>query len=135
MRSTPSWSIVAELRKQYDVVEITPSGPITEELDGVVVVLPSSLTQDQMDHVQAYIEEGHPALLLVDPLPVVNIGLAPSEQQGDRETPSWRRISPHHCPRVTCRACSPIWAFAGTRRLSLGTPTTPIPILRTCRPR
>ena len=99
MRSTPSWSIVAELRKQYDVVEITPSGPITEELDGVVVVLPSSLTQDQMDHVQAYIEEGHPALLLVDPLPVVNIGLAPSEQPGGSRNPFMAQNQPPPLPK------------------------------------
>ena len=99
MRSTPSWSIVEELRKQYEVVEITPTGPITEEVDGLVVVLPSSLTQEQMNHVRAYIEQGHPTMLLVDPLPVVNIGLAPSEEPNASMNPFMAQNQPPPPPK------------------------------------
>ena len=83
MRSTPEWGVLRELKKQYEVVPITPDGPITEEVDGLLVVLPSSMSQEEMDVVHAYIETGKPTLLLVDPLPVVNVGLSPSERGGN----------------------------------------------------
>jgi ABC-2 type transport system permease protein len=87
MRSSPSWSVVAELEKQYEIVQVNASAPITEEIDGLLVVLPSSLPQPQMDEVKAFIEGGHPALLLVDPLPIINLSLAPSEQPGASQNP------------------------------------------------
>jgi ABC-2 type transport system permease protein len=86
-RNTPAWSVVEELKKQYEVVQISPTSPITEEMDGLLVPLPSSLTQEEMDNVLGYIEEGHPALLLIDPLPIVNISLAPSERAGANRNP------------------------------------------------
>ena len=94
-RSTPPWAVVEELRKQYEVVEITPSGPITEQVDGLVVVLPSSLSQEEMDHLQAYIEQGQPTLLLVDPLPTVDLSLSPSEAPGAGQNPFTQQASPH----------------------------------------
>ena len=83
MQNSPSWSVVAELRKQYEVVTVNPDGPIDDSLDALVMILPSSLAQRAMDNVQAYIETGKPTLLLLDPLPVVNVAMAPSEQGGN----------------------------------------------------
>ena len=83
MRSEPEWGVVRELKKQYEVVPITPDGPITEDLDGLLVVLPSSMSQEEMDLVGTYIETGKPALLLVDPLPVIDVGLSPAERGGN----------------------------------------------------
>ncbi len=86
MQSTPEWGVVRELKKQYEVVPITPDGPITEEVDGLLVPLPSSMSQEEMDNVLEYMETGKPTLLLADPLPVVNVGLSPSER-GDNQNP------------------------------------------------
>lgn len=83
MRSDPEWGVVRELKKQYEVVSITPDGEITEEVDGLVAVLPSSMSQEEMDFVRSYVETGKPTLLLVDPLPVINVGLSPSERGGN----------------------------------------------------
>ena len=103
MQSTPSWSVVDELRKQYEVVQITPSGPITEEVDGLLIALPSSLTQQEMDYTLAFIQQGTPALLLLDPLPIVNLGLAPSEQPGANTNPFMRQQQPQQQPKGDIR--------------------------------
>ncbi len=94
MQSSPAWSVVSELQKQYEVRQIAATSPIAEDLDGLVVALPSSLPQPEMDNLLAYIEKGNPTLLLVDPLPVVNIGLAPSERSGANQNPFMRQQGP-----------------------------------------
>ena len=59
-RASPEWQVVGELRKQYDVVEILPASPIDDQLDALVVVLPSRLSQSEMDLVEARIKRGTP---------------------------------------------------------------------------
>ena len=87
MQTTPSWAVVDELRKQYEVVQVQPNSPIPEDLDGLLVALPSSLPQVEMDMLSAYIDAGHPTLLLIDPLPVIDISLAPMERAGANMNP------------------------------------------------
>jgi ABC-2 type transport system permease protein len=99
MRSTPAWSVVEELRKQYDVEQVSAESPITDALDGLLAALPSSLPQQEMDNLLAAIEAGTPTLLLVDPLPVVNIGLSPSEQPGADMNPFMRQQGPPPKPK------------------------------------
>ena len=103
MQSTPAWSVVDELRKQYEVVQITPSSAITEEVDGLLVALPSTMTQQEMDNVLELIEKGTPALLLDDPLPIVNLGLSPSEQAGANTNPFMRQGQPPPEPKGDIR--------------------------------
>lgn len=93
-QSTPPWQVVDELKKQYDVVEINATEPIFEELDGLLVVLPSSLTQEEMYNLMYYIEEGNPTLMLIDPLPYFNIGLSPSEEAGADRNPFMSQDAP-----------------------------------------
>ena len=87
MQTTPAWAVVEELKKQYEVIQVAPSSPIPEDLDGLLVALPSSLPQVEMDMLSAYIDGGHPTLLLIDPLPVINISLAPTERAGANMNP------------------------------------------------
>ncbi|MBD3331494.1 ABC transporter [candidate division GN15 bacterium] len=77
MTNTPPWPIVNELRKQYEVVGVSPLDTLPTNLDALLVVLPSSLTQEEMDKLKEYILAGNPTMLLVDPVPVFDIGQAP----------------------------------------------------------
>jgi len=77
----PDWSFVEELRKQYDARRVNPSGPYPENLDALVVIMPSSLTQPQLDMLDDAIRGGLPTLLLDDPFPQFNLALAPTQSK------------------------------------------------------
>ncbi len=94
MRSDPSWQVVSELERQYEVIQISALEPITEDLDGLLVALPSTLPQGQMENLAAYIEAGNPTLLLIDPLPAVSIQLAPMERPGANQNPFMQQQQP-----------------------------------------
>ena len=74
---TPEWSIVTELKKQYEVSSVAPDSPINADLDALIVAQPSSLTQRQIDNLTEYVKKGGPTLLFLDPLPVDNPQIAP----------------------------------------------------------
>ena len=79
----PRWSVVNELQKQYEVVEVNAEFPVPPDIDALLVALPSSMQTDQLTNVTEYIRQGKPAMILVDPLPAVNPTLAPSEWVGE----------------------------------------------------
>jgi ABC-2 type transport system permease protein len=85
----PMWSVLDELRKQYELVEVDPeAGPIDQvKVDALLVPHPSSLQTDEMNYVSDLITNRTPALLLVDPLPAVSPYLSPSEWAGDSVNP------------------------------------------------
>lgn len=99
MRSNPPWPVVDELKKQYDVVQISATSKIEEEMDGLMVALPSALPQEEMDNLKEYILQGNPTLLLLDPLPITNLGLAPSEKAGGNQNPFQRNQGPPPKPK------------------------------------
>ena len=100
---TPQWSVVAELRKQYDVVEISPEMAIGQDVDALLVPLPSSLQTDEQGFVADYVRSGKPALILVDPLPAVNPTLSPSEWVGDGNPFTYPPGQPRPGPRGNVR--------------------------------
>ena len=55
---TPEWSIVTELKKQYDVSSVSPDTPISSDLNVLLVAQPSSLTQRQIDNADGLRQEG-----------------------------------------------------------------------------
>ena len=85
------WQIVTELKRQYDVEEVSPATPIdAERFDVLLAAMPSSLTDPEMDNLVNYISSGKPALLFDDPFPlafnngfgVTNAPRQPKPQQG-----------------------------------------------------
>lgn len=54
-------------------------GTTTQVLDALLVAQAPSLTQPQIDNLAAFIRQGGPTLLLLDPAPVIDPSLAPRE--------------------------------------------------------
>jgi ABC-2 type transport system permease protein len=77
------WSIVAELKKQYEVIRVSPDADYAEDLDVLVVVQPTALSQPQADRLTAYAKRGRAVLLLLDPMPGFNLDLAPNDIASD----------------------------------------------------
>ena len=84
MQQSRPWEIVEELKRQYEVVSVPPDAPIAEAMDVLIVPMPSSLPQVQLDHLLMYVKQGKPVLLLDDPLPVENPGIGANEARGGR---------------------------------------------------
>ncbi len=65
------WRIQTELKKQYKVQEVSADTPIEAgKYDVVMAVMPSSLTQPQLQNFVDYVKTGKPVLIFDDPLPV-----------------------------------------------------------------
>jgi len=79
MGQNQEWSIVTELKKQYEVSSVSADSDLPADLDALLVAQPSSLPQKQVDRLTAYVRRGGPALLLLDPLPMVDPSIAPEE--------------------------------------------------------
>ena len=102
-QQVPQWSVVNELRKQYEVVEVNAEFPIPPDIDAILVALPSSMQTDQMSNVADYIRQGKPAMILVDPIPAVNPTLSPTEWVGDGNPFTYPPGSPRPGPRGNVR--------------------------------
>ncbi len=66
---SPKSEIIAELEKQYEVVQVDPSEPITDTYDVLLAVQPSQLTPDGMKNFIDSIKRGQPVAIFEDPLP------------------------------------------------------------------
>ena len=71
MSGSREWRIVTELKKQYDVEEVSPANPIDDaKFDVLLAATPSSLTDPEMDNLVQYVKSGKPALIFDDPFPL-----------------------------------------------------------------
>ncbi|GAC1469962.1 MAG: Gldg family protein [Isosphaeraceae bacterium] len=77
MGQNPEWSIVTELKKQYDVNSVSADSEIPADLEVLLVAQPSSLSQKQMESLTQHVKRGGPTLLFLDPFPVENPSIAP----------------------------------------------------------
>src|SRR5262249_52604932 len=76
--------LVAELKKQYDVVEVDANKPIKERFDVLLAIQPSSLSPDGMTNFVAAVKGGQPTAIFEDPLPVTVLGEVPGTSQPKR---------------------------------------------------
>ncbi|HEY8378167.1 MAG TPA: GldG family protein, partial [Nannocystis sp.] len=78
-RQQPAWRVIGELKKQYEVRSLNPGAEIPADVDVLLVPQMSSMTTAQLEHLKKYIDDGRPALLTVDPMPLFDMRLSPSE--------------------------------------------------------
>lgn len=76
-RQLPEWRIVTELKKQYEVKVVDPMELATASYDVLLAVMPSSLTEPEMANLVSYVKKGKPTLIIDDPFPRFQPGLAP----------------------------------------------------------
>jgi ABC-2 type transport system permease protein len=76
-RQSSDWSIVEELRKQYEVVQVPAGQEYPANLDVLVAALPHTLDEAPVNRLTEYAKSGKPILLLLDPLPAFNLELSP----------------------------------------------------------
>jgi len=90
LNDSNEWRIITELRKQYDVDDVSPKSAINaDDYDVLFAVLPSSLTAPEMKNLVDYVKAGHPTFICDDPLP-----LAFSSMFGVSNAPSQPKPSP-----------------------------------------
>lgn len=66
------WQIITELRKQYEIVDVSPQSKIdADKFDVLLAVMPSGLTQIEMTNFVDYVKGGHPTLIFDDPCPMI----------------------------------------------------------------
>ena len=80
-RPTQDQPLIVELKKQYDVVQVSADMPITEKYDALLAVQPSSLSPEQMDNFVAAVRAGQPTAIFEDPFPAMAPGVAPTSAE------------------------------------------------------
>ncbi len=80
-QQSPEWPIVAELKKLYDVKEVEPKDLANSDFATLLAFMPSTLTDQELPFLVAYVKSGHPTLIVDDPYPFWNPDLAPSSEK------------------------------------------------------
>jgi gliding motility-associated transport system permease protein/gliding motility-associatede transport system auxiliary component len=101
-RQSQEWSIVTELRKQYEVAQVSPDADYPGDLDALLAAQPSALTQPQADRLTAYVKTGKPVLLMLDSMPAFNLDLAPQDVQ-QQASPFQMQQPPPQSPKANLR--------------------------------
>lgn len=99
-QESPRWAMVQEWERQYEVRPVALREPISADIDVLIAAGPSDLTPDQIGYLYDYIWAGRPCVLMVDPFPMVNPSMAPSEprKQPPQNNPMQRQPPPE--PKV-----------------------------------
>lgn len=74
-RPTPEEPLIEELKKQYEVVQVSPDAPITETYDALLAVQPSSLGPEQMNNFIDVVRRGQATAIFEDPFPLLAHGV------------------------------------------------------------
>lgn len=110
MQMGRDWPIVAELRKQFTVVKISPGAPVPADIDVLLVAQPSSLRPDELANVVDYVKAGRAAAIFEDPMPMTNPELATAEPTRPAGNPMMGRQGGE--PKADIR---PLWEALGAR--------------------
>ena len=115
LNGSREWQIISELKKQYNVEEVSPSSEIDgEKFDVLMAVMPSSLNDAEMSNLVTYVESGKPTLIFDDPFP-----LAMGNQFGVTNAPRQPKSSGGHGGMFGGRGAPPEMKADGGRATRL----------------
>jgi len=69
---SPPYQFITELRKQYDVQNVTATKIEKGDFDALIVVQPSTMEDDKLDTLVSAIRAGVPTAIFEDPLPILD---------------------------------------------------------------
>jgi ABC-2 type transport system permease protein len=115
----PRQPIVEELEKQYEVVQVDASAPITESYDVLLAVQPSSLGPEQMGHFVAAVQAGQPTAIFEDPLPVIMMGVPGTAQPRRGPSGPMAMFGPQGQPKGDL---DQLWRVLGVKLVAGGRP-------------
>jgi ABC-2 type transport system permease protein len=78
-RQLPEWRVAIELKKQYEVKAVGPDELAHSNVDVLLAVMPSSLTDPEVMNLIDYLQRGKPTLIVDDPFPVFQPGVSPRQ--------------------------------------------------------
>jgi ABC-2 type transport system permease protein len=113
----PRQPIVDELEKQYDVVQVDASSPVTDRYDVLLAVQPSSLGPEQMGNFVAAVRDGQPTVIFEDPLPVLMQGVPGTAQPRQSPMGPMAMFGPQGQPKGDINL---LWQTLGTRLVATG---------------
>jgi ABC-2 type transport system permease protein len=117
----PRQTILDELEKFYEVIEINPSETIDPaDYDVLLAVQPSSLTPPQMNNLIAAIRSGLPTAICDDPMPVA-LNQAPPISQDKRG----QQFMGQGAPPAQKGDIRQLWDMLGVRMVGEKLPTNP----------
>ena len=108
---SPSWQIIDDLKKQYEVIPVSPSQPIPlrkaaakpgekeEGFDVLVVIQPSAMGPPECNNLIAAIRAGQPTVLFEDPFSILAPTCPAPRSRAARPT----RCRPCSCSSRTCK--------------------------------
>ncbi|MCO6046145.1 Gldg family protein [Aeoliella sp. ICT_H6.2] len=70
MTQNPETQLIGELRKQYEVVQVDPNQPISDDYDVLLAVQPSAMAPEAMNNLVAAVKRGIPIAIFEDPMPM-----------------------------------------------------------------
>ncbi|MFM7033739.1 MAG: Gldg family protein [Planctomycetia bacterium] len=115
----PRQAVLDELEKQYDVVQVDASAPITERYDVLLAVQPSSLGPEQMGHFVAAVQAGQPTAIFEDPLPVLMTGVPGTSQPRRGPAGPMAMFGPQAQPKGDLNQ---LWQALGVKLVAGGRP-------------
>lgn len=104
------WPVLDELRRQYEVVKVAKGQPVPADIAALIVAQPSTLTDAELPAVLDYLREGRPALIVEDPLPLINPTLATSESRDAGRNPFQQQQQQPQEPKANL---APLWSLLG----------------------
>ena len=108
---TPDSPLIDELKKQYDVVEVDPSKPITKSYDVLLAVQPSSLGPETMNHFIDAVKRGQATAIFEDPFPIIDRSVPGTSQP--KRSPQQMMMMPMRQPPQPKGNITPLFEFLG----------------------